>query len=183
MKRAAAMNIANKSSSEKTILNIQKIDQVIAMWRKIKYLTVTSTRINLKTIDILTDTSVQWNDIKSTKNIHFKIIDDPILIDQLIADRNANHLNQVDGTLFTIESFLSLVGKDTFTTFSQELLDGTADLSQLKLSPTPQLYMQNLKQKNTIVKSPTNTTISYKKYVEGFKKWKKKQRYHLLEDT
>ena len=38
-KRASAMNIANKSSSEKTIINIQKIEQVIVMWRKIKYLT------------------------------------------------------------------------------------------------------------------------------------------------
>ena len=59
IKRASAMNIVNKSSSEKTILNIQKIEQVIAMWRKIKYLTVTSARKKLKIIDLPTDTSVQ----------------------------------------------------------------------------------------------------------------------------
>ena len=116
MKRASVMNIANKSSSEKTILTIQKIEQVIAMWRKIKYLTVTSTRTNLKIIDIPTDTSVQWNDIKSTKSLHFKTIDDPILIDQLITDCNAKYLNQANGIPFTVEPLLSLIGKDTFTT-------------------------------------------------------------------
>ena len=67
MKRASAMNIANKYSPEKTILNIQKIEQAIAMWRKIKYLTVTSARTNLKTNNIPTDASVKGNDIKSTK--------------------------------------------------------------------------------------------------------------------
>ena len=93
MKRASAMNIANKSSLEKTIINIQTIKLVIAMWRKIKYLTFTSTRTNLKTIDMPTDTSMQWNDIRLTKNLQFKTIDDPILINQLIVDRNAKHLN------------------------------------------------------------------------------------------
>ena len=118
IKRASAMNIVNKSSSEKTILNIQKIEQVITIWRKIKYLTVTSARTNLKIIDIPTDTSVQWNDIKSTKNLQFTTIDDPILIYQLIEDRNAKYLNQADGTPFTVELLLSLVVKDTCTTFS-----------------------------------------------------------------
>ena len=123
MKRASAMNIANTSSPEKTILNIQKIEQTIAMWRKIKYLTVTSARTNLKTNNNPTDTSVNGNDIKATKNLYFKTIDNPILIDQLIVDRNAKHPNQADRTSFTVEPLLSLVGKDTFTTFSQELLD------------------------------------------------------------
>ena len=66
------------------------------------------------------------------KKLYFKTIDDPIKIDQLIAYRNANHLNQADGTPFTVEPLLSLIGKDIFTTFSQALLDGTADLSKLQ---------------------------------------------------
>ena len=63
---------------------------------KDKYLTVTSARTNLKKNDIPTDTSVQWNDIKVTKKIQFNTIDNPILIDQLIEDRNAKRLNQAD---------------------------------------------------------------------------------------
>ena len=58
MKRASAMNIAKKSPSEKKIINIQKIEQVIAMWRKIKYLTVTSARKNFQKIDISINTSI-----------------------------------------------------------------------------------------------------------------------------
>ena len=63
---------------------------------KDKYLTVTSARTNLKKNDIPTDTSVQWNDIKVTKKLQFNTIDNPILIDQLIEDRNAKRLNQAD---------------------------------------------------------------------------------------
>ena len=85
---------------------------------KIKYLTSNSKKTNLKTIDIPKDTSVKWNDIKSTKNLQFKTIDDPTLIDQVITDRNAHYLNQADGNPFTVKPFLSLIGKDTFTTFS-----------------------------------------------------------------
>ena len=173
-RRASAMNIAKKATSEKTIINIQKIEQVISMWIKIKYLTITSERTNLKTIDIPTDTSVQWNNIKATQNLKFKTIDDPILIDQIIADRNVHHLNQVDGKPFTNKPLLSLIVKDTFATFSQELLEGKANLSQLDLTSTTRLYMQKLKQNKKIVNSRTNTTIPYKKYVEGFKNWKGK---------
>ena len=85
---------------------------------KIKYLTSNSKKTNLKTIDIPKDTSVKWNDIKSTKNLLFKKIDVPTLIDQVITDRNAHYLNQADGNPFTVKPFLSLIGKDTFTTFS-----------------------------------------------------------------
>ena len=48
IKRASAMNISNKFSTEKTIIIFQNIVQVIVMWRKIKYSTVTSARTNLK---------------------------------------------------------------------------------------------------------------------------------------
>ena len=104
------------------------------------------------------------------ENFLVKTIDDPILIDQLITDRNAKHLNRADDTPFTVELLLSLVEKDTLTTFSQELLDGTADLSQLQLPPTIHLYMKNLKQTKTIVNPPTDTTIPYNEHVEEFKK-------------
>ena len=115
---------------------------------------------------------MKWNETKSAKNLQFKIIDDPNLIDQVIVDRNANHLSQVDGTPFTVEPLLSLIGKETFTTFSQEILDGKTDISKLQLSPTIQLYTKNLKQNKTIVNSATNNIIPYNEHIEGFKNWK-----------
>ena len=40
MQRASAMSLQNKITSSKTIINIQKIEQVITMWKKINYLTM-----------------------------------------------------------------------------------------------------------------------------------------------
>ena len=90
----------------------------------------------------------------------------------MIADRNTDHLNQVDSTPFTVEPLLSLIGKDMFTTFSQDLLDGKVDLSKLQLSLTIQLYMKTLKQNKTSVNSTTNNIIPYNEYIEGFNNWK-----------
>lgn len=101
------------------------------MCREIKYLTIDSEITSLKTIYIPTDIFVKWNEIKSAKNLQFKAIDNPDLIDQLIVDRNANHLNQVDGMPFISKLLISLICKDTFTTFLQELLNGKSDLSKI----------------------------------------------------
>ena len=84
----------------------------------------------------------------------------------MIADRNTDHLNQVDSTPFTVEPLLSLIGKVTFTTFSQDLLDGKVDLSKLQLSLIIQLYMKTLKQNKTSVNSTTNNIIPYNEYIK-----------------
>ena len=71
-------------------------------------------------------------------------------------------------------SLLNLFYPSSARIFSQEILEGKENLSQLDLSPTTQLYMKKLKQNKKIVNLPTNTTIPYKEYVEGFKNWKEK---------
>ena len=64
IQRASAMNIANKMASSSTIINIQKIEQVIIMWNKINYLTADNKNLSLQTIDIPADETIKWNDIK-----------------------------------------------------------------------------------------------------------------------
>ena len=71
-------------------------------------------------------------------------------------------------------SLLNLFYPSSARIFSQEILEGKENLSQLNLSPTTQLYMKKLKQNKKNVNLPTNTTIPYKEYVEGFKNWKEK---------
>ena len=66
MQRVSAMNIANKLTSSSTIINIQKIEQVIIMWNKINYLTAVNKNSSLQTIDIPVDETIKWNDIKNT---------------------------------------------------------------------------------------------------------------------
>ena len=55
-----------------------------------------------------------WKSILS----QFKTIDDPEIMEQVIADRNFHHLNQAQGTPLTIEPLLSLIGTDNYTSFS-----------------------------------------------------------------
>ena len=116
------------------------------MWNKINYLTADNKNSSLQTIDIPIDKSIKWNEIKQTPNLLFKTVDDPEIMEQVIAERNAHHLNQAQGTPLTIEPLLSLIGTDSFTSFSQELLNETANLSPLTLSPTIKKYLKKLKQ-------------------------------------
>ena len=59
------MNIENKLTSSLTIINIQKIEQVIIMWNKINYVTTKNNKhSSLQTIDIPMDENINWNDIK-----------------------------------------------------------------------------------------------------------------------
>ena len=65
-------------------------------------------------------------------------------MEQLIAEINSHHLNQAQGTYLTIDPLLSLIRTDRFTSFSQELLNGTVDIASLKMSPTIKKYLHTL---------------------------------------
>ena len=117
------------------------------MWNKINYLTLDKTKSSIQTKGIPVDENINWNDIKKTPKLQFKTIDDPEIMDQIIAERNSHHLNQAQGTPLTIEPLLLLIRTDSFTSFSQELLNGKVDIDSLKMSPTMTKYLKNLKQK------------------------------------
>ena len=121
------------------------------MWNKINYLTSDKTKSSIQTIDIPVDENINWNDIKKNPNLQFKTIDDPEIMEQVIADRNSHHLNQAQGTPLTIEPLLFLIGTDSFTSFSQELLNGKADIASLQMSPTITKYLKNLKQNKEVI--------------------------------
>ena len=63
MQRSLNMNIENKTANSFTIINIQKIEQVILMWNKINYLTSDKKNSSLQTIDIPVDANINWNEI------------------------------------------------------------------------------------------------------------------------
>ena len=94
LQRSSAMDIENNETAKNTIININKIEQTMKMWKIIQFTTSKKTANSIQTIEIPTYPSISWNDIKGKKNFKFKIIDDPILIEDLIADRNYHHLNQ-----------------------------------------------------------------------------------------
>ena len=106
------------------------------MRNKINYLTADNKNSSLQIIDIPIDETVKRNDIKKIPNLLFKTVDDPKIMEHVIAERNSKYLNQAQGTPLTIELLLSSICTDSFTSFSQELLKGTSNLSSLPLSPT-----------------------------------------------
>ena len=64
------------------------------MWNKINYLTADNKNSSLQTIDIPVDETIKWNDINKTPNLVFKTVDDPEIMEQVIAEKNSHHLNQ-----------------------------------------------------------------------------------------
>ena len=73
------------------------------MWNIIQFTTSKRTNSSIQTIDIPTDYSIPWSNIKGTKNVVFKTIDNPTLIEELISDRNSPQLNQAQGSPFTVQ--------------------------------------------------------------------------------
>ena len=129
------------------------------MWEKKNYLTSDNKNSPLRIIDIPVDTNINWNDIKNTPNLQFKTIDDPEIMEQVITKRNYHHLNQAQGTPLTIGPLLSLIGTDSFTSFSQEFLNGKEDSDSLKISPTITKYFKNLKENKEIINTKTTNFI------------------------
>ena len=154
--RVSAMNLENRNQYSNKILNIQRIKQTIKMWRTINYLTHHTKSSSLQTIDIPEDSSIQWNEIKKHKGLQFKTITDLEQIDKCIAKRNVHHLNQDQGSVFTIKPLKSLIDDDGFTSFANEILKSTVDIFQLNLAPTIKIYLHQL---NVIKKSLTTQKI------------------------
>ena len=101
------------------------------MWRTINYLTHHTKSSSLQTIDIPEDSSIQWNEIKKHKGLQFKTITDPKQSNMFIAERNFHPLNQAQGSEFTTEPLKSLIRDDGFTSFADEILKGTSNISKL----------------------------------------------------
>ena len=54
-------------------------------------------------------------------------------------------------SVLTVEPLRTLISEYLFTTFSQTLLNGTADLDKTKVSPTIKLYLHQLKRKKILL--------------------------------
>ena len=106
---------------------------------------------NITYIDIPKDTSMDWNEIpKKLPTEEWERIEDPILVEKYIIERNKRHLNLAQGTPCTIEPLNSLLGLDSRTLFGNSVLEGTVDLTQLPLTKLQQLYFTEMKKMNSL---------------------------------
>ena len=141
--RASIVNIAKKSSFEKIILNIQKIEHIIKMWKRIKYITSNEKKSYIQTINIPCDETIKWNDIKKAKQLRFKTIDDSDVIERPIAERNSKLLVQDKGYPFTDKSLATQIGKYSISSFSEEILKETSNFSTLNLTPKIEIHLKS----------------------------------------
>ena len=77
-------------------------------------------KFSMQTIDIPCDKTIKWNDIKKAKKLRFKMVDNPDVIEILMIESNAQLLNQAEGSPFIVEPLATLIGKEIFTSFSEE---------------------------------------------------------------
>ena len=68
----------------------------------------------------------------------------------------------MEGTLLTIEPFVSLIGMDSYTSFFDKLLEVTADLSKLDISSTVAKYLKSLKRNKEIISTEKENVIPLK---------------------
>ena len=88
----------------------------------------------LKNIEVPRDFR-DWNNIPKSKNIIWETVTDPEKIEEILIDRNSQHLGQAQGTLFTTPEVIKLIGHDGCSEGADAVLQGTACL--LYTSPSP----------------------------------------------
>ena len=93
-----------------------------------------------------------------------KTINYPVMIEKQISIRNVVHLNQTQGNPLIIKSLKTKFGYDGFTSFTNNLLTGTANLSSLQIIPNIREYLKTMKKDKEKVKEDTPSTIPYDYY-------------------
>ena len=104
------------------------------MHRSVKHNPKQQQSSGLKSIEILLDSSISWNNIPpSHLSEQWKTINNPEETEKVLTSRNKEHLSQPKDAPFTIAPLKDLLGPDSFTLFGKALLTGTVDLSKLPL--------------------------------------------------
>ena len=65
-----------------------------------------------------------------------------------------------------------MIGTDSYTSFSEKLLELTADLSKLNISSTVFKYLNSLKQNKEIISTEIEEFIPLKEFKSRFQNWK-----------
>ena len=130
---------------------------------------------NITYIDIPKDTSMDWNEIpKKLPTEEWKRIEDVILVEKYIIERNKRHLNQAQGIPCTIEPLKILLGLECRTPFGNSVLEGTVDLTQLPLTKLQQLYFKEMKKTEQPLIKKVKNKISLGEMKYAFTKWKER---------
>ena len=145
------------------------------MHRRIKNITASSVpNNNIQSIAIPKDKTLDWNKIpKKMPNDQWEIIIDKHKIVKNFNQRNRKHLNQAQGTTYTIPPIsTSLLSNDSFTPFGEAIINGTVDFTNLPLSKVQKQFFKSLKRESPDKRILPAMSISQMK--QGFQKWREK---------
>ena len=115
------------------------------MWKTVKHFMKYLDSLTIQTITITEDRTIKWNDINSHKKLKITTVDDIELMNKYFAEKNIQHLNQVQYSPLTIEPLKSLLQSNSFTTFLEQLLARTPNLNSLNITPLIRAYLKNFK--------------------------------------
>ena len=106
---------------------------------------------------------------KEGKELEWYSITDGPTIEKVILERNRRHFSQAGETPLASEEIIELFGPGGDTKFAQNILDGSANLSEVTDNETTQLLLQLMKKEKT---EEINFTIE--DMMDRYKKWKEK---------
>ncbi len=80
---------------------------------------------------------------------------DPQQLEDLVLDQHCKHFSQAHGTIFTQEPLCTLINDDCTSTYTQQILSGTAQIDNLPIDEYTKLFFITSKPKRL----PMNSTI------------------------
>ena len=137
------------------------------MQKAIRKYTSNKNKSHLKSILVPKDSTLNWNQIpKNLPSNQWKEINDPESINACLIQQKLAHFNQAQSTPCTNEPLSSLLQDDSFTSFGNEILNGTANLNNKLLSPLQIMFFKELKQQTHLPSSPLQPNISLDQMIQ-----------------
>ena len=155
--------------------NLISIESQQQMHAVIRSYTKDKVNSSLTYIDVPKDYPKNWNDVpKYLPATSLRRVDNIEEMEKIINERNVQHLQQAEGTPFTIEPLKTILGEDGCTEECNKILMGTYDDSNIDLTHLQKQYLKALKKRSGKLASPLRNEISTKDIRKGFSKWKER---------
>ena len=121
---------------------------------------------------------MKWNDIlKNIPSNEWKELHDTDFITDCLMQCNPAHLNQSQGTPYTIEPLSSLLKNNRFVDFGDAILNSQEILSDKSLSPLQILFFKELHQQKKLPSSLFQSKISIEKMSDLLSKMGRTNKY------
>ena len=140
--------------------NLISIESQQQMHAVIRSYTKDKVNSSLTYIDVPKDYPKNWNDVpKHLPATSLRRVDNIEEMEKIINERNVQHLQQAEGTPFTIEPLKTILGEDGCTEDCNKILMGTYDDSNIHLTHLQKQYLKALKKSSGKLESPLRNEI------------------------